>query len=61
MGNQYCNQCLIKLWDVFAGSQTSFKRFKIDFVRFDRGFQVSDLKLFQNRKKIIFNILEKDF
>ena len=51
MVNQYCNQYLIKLLEVFAGSQTSFKRSKNDFAQLDRGFRVPDLQLLQNGKK----------
>lgn len=51
MVNQYCSQYLIKLLHVFAGSQTPFKRSKNNFAQLDRGFQVPDLKLIQNRKK----------
>lgn len=66
MVNQHCNQYLIKLLDVFAGSQTSFKRSKNDFVQLDRDFQVLDVKLLQNvkkekKKRITFNIWGKDF
>lgn len=51
MVDQYCNEYLIKLLDVYAGSQTAFKRSKNYFAQLDRGFQVPDPKLLQNGKK----------
>lgn len=51
MIDQYFNEYLIKLLDVFAGSQTAFKRSKNYFAQLDRGFQVPDPKLLQNGKK----------